>query len=599
MSEEHDWIFDYVLQFLESERFDAEVMDFVDDNCEQFDSEEENKLVYTDIHQEFKRHIETLIESNLGALGISSEMFMDACEKGRHGRDINTVVFERMMAMDDFMTFKKIMVKRNTELQLEALQSATATSLSDTAPISPEQEKEQYRSAMRRSMRDVGTPGRDTSEETERLEQLALQNSLREMELRHKQEQVEQMELEQALALSLALEEERLRNILGQQEAERKLEQEIESEAKAASQIPRSGGSPGAAPIADAKMESKSSYSSAKNADLDSPTPTARARERETESATAPAATTEVSSSASASGSSSLSLSTSHSVASNPQKARDLKAEADRFEADLAARKRNSPSNKAKGPDDGGFAPPKPLSMRGDMGAKPLPAIGRGLGRGKPLPGINVGAEVEALESRKSAVEESMRKNRDMVEKQREAEESLRKQIDDSGTENAEDVRAQHMKEQRARILAAKKRERAEKVREEEARRDKEEQDNLASRARAQAFERAQAEKKAKEDKNDSGSPDMDSVLVEKRRSAMRMALARRMKMDMMEAEEQRFTQMQEDHFADLDKKLGNMEKTRRETVRRDNEERAAARRAQADFARNIAQSATTIDSDF
>jgi hypothetical protein len=75
--------------------------------------------------------------------------------------------------------------------------------------------------------------------------------------------------------------------------------------------------------------------------------------------------------------------------------------------------------------------------------------------------------------------------------------------------------------------------------------------------------------------------------------------LARRMKMDMIEAEEQRFTQMQEDHFADLDKKLGNMEKTRRETVRRDNEERAAARRAQADFARNIAQSATTIDSDF
>ena len=126
-SKEHDWIFSYVLEFLESERFDVEVMNFVDDNCEQFDSEEENKLVYTNIHQEFKRHIETIIESNLGASGISSEMFMDACEKGRHGCDINTVVFERMIAMDDFMIFKKIMVKRNTDLQLEAGGSPGAT----------------------------------------------------------------------------------------------------------------------------------------------------------------------------------------------------------------------------------------------------------------------------------------------------------------------------------------------------------------------------------------------------------------------------------------------------------------------------------------
>ena len=102
MSDEHDWIFDYVLQFLESERFDAAVMDFVDENCEAFDDDDgENKLIYTDIHREFKDNVETLIQSNLGELGITSEMFMEACEKGRHGRDINTVVFERMIAMDE------------------------------------------------------------------------------------------------------------------------------------------------------------------------------------------------------------------------------------------------------------------------------------------------------------------------------------------------------------------------------------------------------------------------------------------------------------------------------------------------------------------
>ena len=32
-------------------------------------------------------------------------------------------VFERLVAIDDFQTFKKLMVKRNVELQLEALKS--------------------------------------------------------------------------------------------------------------------------------------------------------------------------------------------------------------------------------------------------------------------------------------------------------------------------------------------------------------------------------------------------------------------------------------------------------------------------------------------
>ena len=122
-TDEHDWIFDYVLQFLESDKFDASVMDFVDEKCFIFDNEDENKLEYTDIHREFKEHIEALISSNLGELGISSDMFFDACEKGRNARDINKQVFERMVAMDDFETFKKLMVKRNMEIQLEAIRS--------------------------------------------------------------------------------------------------------------------------------------------------------------------------------------------------------------------------------------------------------------------------------------------------------------------------------------------------------------------------------------------------------------------------------------------------------------------------------------------
>jgi hypothetical protein len=120
-NEEYDWIFDFTLQFLESDKFDAAVMNFVDERCDVFDEEDENKLVYTSIHREFCEHIDTLITSNLGEVGITTEMFLESCEKGRSGRDINATVFERLVAMDDFITFKKIMTKRNIELQLESL----------------------------------------------------------------------------------------------------------------------------------------------------------------------------------------------------------------------------------------------------------------------------------------------------------------------------------------------------------------------------------------------------------------------------------------------------------------------------------------------
>ena len=124
-SAEDDWLFDYVLQFLESEKFDSVVMDFIDEKCEVFDNEDENKFEYTTVHQEFKETVETLIISNLGELGVSVEMFFEACQNGRFKRDINQAVIERMVAMDDFMTFKKIMVKRNMELQLEALKACS------------------------------------------------------------------------------------------------------------------------------------------------------------------------------------------------------------------------------------------------------------------------------------------------------------------------------------------------------------------------------------------------------------------------------------------------------------------------------------------
>ena len=174
-----DWVFDFALQFLESDKFDAAVMDFVDEKCDVFDSDDENKFVYSDIHQEFRDYIEHLITSNLGELGITPTMFYESCEKGRHSRDINRAVFERLLSMEDFDTFKRIMVKRNMELQIEALTSYDAISpvkaqasytpqkkrnpgmkIMPTidSPFTEEEERSQLEEALAASLRGPGEP---------------------------------------------------------------------------------------------------------------------------------------------------------------------------------------------------------------------------------------------------------------------------------------------------------------------------------------------------------------------------------------------------------------------------------------------------------
>lgn len=67
--------------------------------------------------------MEGVINSNLAELDVTPDVFYEACQVSRDGRDINKRVFEKLLAMEDFTVFKKIMVKRNTELQFEAMQA--------------------------------------------------------------------------------------------------------------------------------------------------------------------------------------------------------------------------------------------------------------------------------------------------------------------------------------------------------------------------------------------------------------------------------------------------------------------------------------------
>ena len=86
-------------------------MGFIDENCVVFDNEEENKFIYTDMHLMFQEKVDGLLLSHLSMMDVSAEQFAEVCEQSRTSRDINQQVYEQITAMDDFLTFKKLMVK--------------------------------------------------------------------------------------------------------------------------------------------------------------------------------------------------------------------------------------------------------------------------------------------------------------------------------------------------------------------------------------------------------------------------------------------------------------------------------------------------------
>ena len=199
-------------------------------------------------------------------------------------------------------------------------------------------------------------------------------------------------------------------------------------------------------------------------------------------------------------------------------------------------------------------AAPRPLNKTGGLSdfADPKPLQGRmGYGAMGALPSISAGAG--ALDDKRKQAAEEIRKGQDQLSEQRKQEDDLRKQIGQINPEDAE-KRAKHMAEQRDKLIMKKKAERDRKVSEEEERHLKmnADMDDEIPLSVLRAKAQAQAEAISKGESKGGDSGDID----DQKRSAMRLALARRMKLDLIESEEIKLAQMQEDQFSDLDRKL-------------------------------------------
>ena len=72
-------------------------MTFIDENCLVFDSEDENKLEYTVIHNKFKDMVDALLDGLLTELQVSPDLFLEAVKLGRQ-TPVHRRIFDQILA---------------------------------------------------------------------------------------------------------------------------------------------------------------------------------------------------------------------------------------------------------------------------------------------------------------------------------------------------------------------------------------------------------------------------------------------------------------------------------------------------------------------
>ncbi|XP_028845260.1 cilia- and flagella-associated protein 36 isoform X2 [Denticeps clupeoides] len=121
MAEDTEWVVESIAGYLGSPEWTIPVADFMENKCTVFDDEDENKLTYTEIHQQYKELVEKLLENYMQEVGINEQQFLHACSSPFAKSKTLQAVFQPVLATDDFQMFRSLMVQKNMELQLQAL----------------------------------------------------------------------------------------------------------------------------------------------------------------------------------------------------------------------------------------------------------------------------------------------------------------------------------------------------------------------------------------------------------------------------------------------------------------------------------------------
>ncbi|XP_061845290.1 cilia- and flagella-associated protein 36 [Colius striatus] len=116
-----EWVVDTIAGFLRGPAWSVPILEFMEQKCEVFDDEEESKLSYTEIYQEYQALVERLLEDCLKEVGINEEKFQEAFSSPLAKTHTSQAILQTVLAAEDFRLFKKMMVQKNVEMQLQAI----------------------------------------------------------------------------------------------------------------------------------------------------------------------------------------------------------------------------------------------------------------------------------------------------------------------------------------------------------------------------------------------------------------------------------------------------------------------------------------------
>ncbi|CAM9855278.1 unnamed protein product [Bubo scandiacus] len=116
-----EWVVDTIAGFLRGPAWSIPILEFMEQKCEVFDDEEESKLSYTEIYQEYQALVEKLLEDYLKEVGINEEKFQAAFSSPLAKTHASQAILQTVLAAEDFRLFKKMMVQKNIEMQLQAI----------------------------------------------------------------------------------------------------------------------------------------------------------------------------------------------------------------------------------------------------------------------------------------------------------------------------------------------------------------------------------------------------------------------------------------------------------------------------------------------
>lgn len=130
MADDTEWIYDYVVQIIKSPEFRNPIKDFIDENCGSFIGEDESTFEQGGLFKEFIMLVENLLEASLKELGVTDEMFCLAAKKGLEDPK-NKKYFEQLISFTNYVYFKNLMTKRNLQLEEMAYNEMKAKLESD------------------------------------------------------------------------------------------------------------------------------------------------------------------------------------------------------------------------------------------------------------------------------------------------------------------------------------------------------------------------------------------------------------------------------------------------------------------------------------